>query len=181
MEQKNTELQLESLRDKMKSSVDPVIIDEIEQAIVANREEINRCENEIECLEDVEYELKKLKNEALISIAKHWYESLKQDFPQFGATLLDDNTTIRLQIPINGECIYTQINMSAYWNWQYKPQYKLISCDGIYNWDMYHLLKDIIAKPTPQERSPYGYGYGYVDLKTGYKEFSDLIRKLEKL
>ena len=151
---------------------------EIHKTIATKTSEIDDIQDEIEEMEDkisaLEYEisdLQTLTDEALIHITKIWCENLKQEFPQFGATILEDNTIIRLQIPVKGENIYALLELND-------RKYKLTSSDGSHNRDMYFLLKDIIPEPTPQQST---YGYGYVDFEKAYEVFSELIRKLEKL
>lgn len=179
LEQKLTEWQINYLREKIQSSEDPMaVLNEIHQAIATKNSEIYDIQDEIEEMEDkisaLEYEisdLQTLTDEALIPIAKKWCENLKQEFPQFGATILEDNTIIRLQIPVKGENIYALLELND-------RKYKLTSCDGSHNRDMYFLLKDIIPNPTPQKST---YGYGTVELSKAYDVFTDLIRKLESL
>lgn len=177
--QKLADWQINYLREKIQSSADPMaVLNEIHQAIATKNSEIYDIQDEIEEMEDkisaLEYEisdLQTLTDEALIHITKIWCENLKQEFPQFGATILEDNTIIRLQIPVKGENIYALLELN-------NRKYKLTSCDGNHNRDMYFLLKDIISEPTPQQST---YGYGYVDFEKAYEVFSELIRKLEKL
>ena len=179
LEQKLTEWQINYLREKIQSSADPMaVLNEIHQAIATKTSEIDDIQDKIEEMEDkisaLEYEisdLQTLTDEALIPIAKKWCENLKQEFPQFGATILEDNTIIRLQIPVKGENIYALLELND-------RKYKLTSCDGSHNRDMYFLLKDMTPEPTPQQST---YGYGYVDFEKAYEVFSELIRKLEKL
>lgn len=179
LEQKLAKWQINYLREKIQSSADPMaVLNEIHKTIATKTSEIDDIQDEIEKMEDkisaLEYEisdLQTLTDEALIHITKIWCENLKQEFPQFGATILEDNTIIRLQIPVKGENIYALLELN-------NRKYKLTSCDGNHNRDMYFLLKDIIPEPTPQQST---YGYGYVDFEKAYEVFSELIRKLEKL
>ena len=176
---KNT---LKHLRTQINSDADPMtVINEIYQTIAAKNSKIGELEDKIEkledkisALEDEIYDLNALTDEALKPLSKIWYENLKQEFPQFGATILDNNTTIRLQIPVKGETIYALIELEVH-NY---CRYKLTSCDGSHNRDMYFLLKDIIQNPTPQQST---YGYGDVELRKAYNVFTDLVRKLESL
>ncbi len=177
--QKLADWQINYLREKIQSSADPMaVLNEIHKTIATKTSEIDDIQDEIEEMEDkisaLEYEisdLQTLTDEALIHITKIWCENLKQEFPQFGATILEDNTIIRLQIPVKGENIYALLELN-------NRKYKLTSCDGSHNRDMYFLLKDITPEPTPQQST---YGYGYVDFEKAYEVFSELIRKLEKL
>ena len=179
LEQKLTERQINYLREKIKSSADPMaVLNEIHQAIATKNSEIYDIQDEIEEMEDkisaLEheiYDLNALTDEALIPLTKIWCENLKQEFPLFGATILEDNTIIRLQIPVKGENIYALLELN-------NRKYKLTSCDGSHNRDMYFLLKYIIPNPTPQQST---YGYGTVELSKAYNVFTDLIRKLESL
>ena len=180
---------LKYFRNQISSGTDPMtIINEILQTIAVKNSKIGEMEDKIEKLEDkIEkledkisafegeiYDLNALLDETLLPLAKTWYEKLKQDFPKFGATILEDNTTIRLRVPINGEHILAQIELSVLNH----CRYELTSCDGSHNRDMYFLLKDIIPNPTPQQST---YGYGTVELSKAYDVFTDLIRKLESL
>ena len=180
---------LKYFRNQISSGTDPMtIINEILQTIAVKNSKIGEMEDKIEKLEDkIEkledkisafegeiYDLNALLDETLLPLAKTWYEKLKQDFPKFGATILEDNTTIRLRVPINGEHILAQIELSV----QNHCRYELTSCDGSHNRDMYFLLKDIIPNPTPQQST---YGYGTVELSKAYNVFTDLITKLESL
>ena len=173
---------LKYFRTQISSGTDPMtIINEILQTIAVKNSKIGEMEDKIEKLEDKIsafegeiYDLNALLDETLLPLAKTWYEKLKQDFPKFGATILEDNTTIRLRVPINGEHILAQIELSV----QNHCRYELTSCDGSHNRDMYFLLKDIIPNPTPQQST---YGYGTVELSKAYDVFTDLIRKLESL
>ena len=180
---------LKYFRTQISSGTDPMtIINEILQTIAVKNGKIGEMEDKIEKLEDkIEkledkisafegeiYDLNALLDETLLPLAKTWYEKLKQDFPKFGATILEDNTTIRLRVPINGEHILAQIELSVLNH----CRYELTSCDGSHNRDMYFLLKDIIPNPTPQQST---YGYGTVELSRAYNVFTGLIRKLESL
>ena len=173
---------LKYFRTQITSGTDPMtIINEILQTIAVKNGKIGELEDKIEKLEDKIsafedeiYDLNALLDETLLPLTKIWCENLKQDFPKFGATILEDNTTIRLRVPINGEHILAQIELSVLNH----CRYELTSCDGSHNRDMYFLLKDIIPNPTPQQST---YGYGYVKLSKAYDVFTDLIRKLESL
>ena len=173
---------LKYFRTQISSGTDPMtIINEILQTIAVKNSKIGEMEDKIEKLEDKIsafeneiYDLNALLDETLLPLAKTWYEKLKQDFPKFGATILEDNTTIRLRVPINGEHILAQIELRVLNH----CRYELTSCDGSHNRDMYFLLKDIIPNPTPQKST---YGYGTVELSKAYNVFTDLIRKLESL
>lgn len=173
---------LKYFRTQISSGTDPMtIINEILQTIAVKNSKIGEMEDKIEKLEDKIsafedeiYDLNALTDEALIPLTKIWCENLKQDFPKFGATILEDNATIRLQIPVKGEIIDSLIELKVL-NY---CTYKLTSCDGSHNRDMYFLLKDIIPNPTPQQST---YGYGTVELSKAYNVFTDLIRKLESL
>ena len=173
---------LKYFRTQISSGTDPMtIINEILQTIAAKNSKIGEMEDKIEKLEDKIssfedeiYDLNALLDETLLPLTKIWCENLKQDFPKFGATILEDNTTIRLRVPINGEHILAQIELSVLNH----CRYELTSCDGSHNRDMYFLLKDIIPNPTPQQST---YGYGDVKLSKAYDVFTDLIRKLESL
>ena len=173
---------LKYFRTQISSGTDPMtIINEILQTIAVKNSKIGEMENKIEKLEDKIsafegeiYDLNALLDETLLPLTKIWCENLKQDFPKFGATILEDNTTIRLRVPINGEHILAQIELSVLNH----CRYELTSCDGSHNRDMYFLLKDIIPNPTPQKST---YGYGTVELSKAYNVFTDLIRKLESL
>ena len=146
----------------------------MEDKIEKLEDKIEKLEDKISAFEGEIYDLNALLDETLLPLAKTWYEKLKQDFPKFGATILEDNTTIRLRVPINGEHILAQIELSVLNH----CRYELTSCDGSHNRDMYFLLKDIIPNPTPQQST---YGYGTVELSKAYNVFTDLIRKLESL
>ena len=173
---------LKYFRTQISSGTDPMtIINEILQTIAVKNSKIGEMEDKIEKLEDKIsafedeiYDLNALLDETLLPLTKIWCENLKQDFPKFGATILEDNTTIRLRVPINGEHILAQIELSVLNH----CKYELTSCDGSHNRDMYFLLKDIIPNPTPQQST---YGYGIVKLSKAYDVFTDLIRKLESL
>ena len=173
---------LKYFRNQISSGTDPMtIINEILRTIAVKNSKIGEMEDKIEKLEDKIsafegeiYDLNALLDETLLPLAKTWYEKLKQDFPKFGATILEDNTTIRLRVPINGEHILAQIELSVLNH----CKYELTSCDGSHNRDMYFLLKDIIPNPTPQQST---YGYGTVELSKAYNVFTDLVRKLESL
>ena len=173
---------LKYFRTQISSGTDPMtIINEILQTIAVKNSKIGEMEDKIEKLEDKIsafedeiYDLNALLDETLLPLTKIWCENLKQDFPKFGATILEDNTTIRLRVPINGEHILAQIELSVLNH----CKYELTSCDGSHNRDMYFLLKDIIPNPTPQQST---YGYGTVELSKAYNVFTDLIRKLESL
>ena len=173
---------LKYFRTQISSGIDPMtIINEILQTIAVKNSKIGEMEDKIEMLEDKIsafegeiYDLNALLDETLLPLTKIWCENLKQDFPKFGATALEDNTTIRLRVPINGEHILAQIELSVLNH----CRYELTSCDGSHNRDMYFLLKDIIPDPTPQQST---YGYGTVELSKAYNVFTDLIRKLESL
>ncbi len=173
---------LKYFRTQISSGTDPMtIINEILQTIAVKNGKIGEMEDKIEKLEDKIsafegeiYDLNALLDETLLPLTKIWCENLKQDFPKFGATALDNNTTIRLRVPINGEHIFAQIELSVLNH----CKYELTSCDGSHNRDMYFLLKDIIPNPTPQKST---YGYGDVELSKAYDVFTDLIRKLESL
>ena len=180
---------LKYFRTQISSGTDPMtIINEILQTIAVKNSKVGetgdtveKLGGKIEKLEDKTsaaegeiYDLNALLDETLLPLAKTWYEKLKQDFPKFGATILEDNTTIRLRVPINGEHILAQIELSV----QNHCRYELTSCDGSHNRDMYFLLKDIIPNPTPQQST---YGYGTVELSKAYNVFTDLITKLESL
>ena len=173
---------LKYFRTQISSGADPMtIINEILQTIAVKNNKIGEMEDKIEKLEDKIsafedeiYDLNALLDETLLPLTKIWCENLKQDFPKFGATILEDNTTIRLRVPINGEHILAQIEIRVLNH----CRYELTSCDGSHNRDMYFLLKDIIPNPTPQQST---YGYGTVELSKAYNVFTDLIRKLESL
>ena len=173
---------LKYFRTQISSGTDPMtIINEILQTIAVKNSKIGEMEDKIEKLEDKIsafegeiYDLNALLDETLLPLTKIWCENLKQDFPKFGATILEDNTTIRLRVPINGEHILAQIELSVL----NLCRYELTSCDGSHNRDMYFLLKDIIPNPTPQQST---YGYGTVELSKAYNVFTDLIRKMESL
>ncbi len=173
---------LKYFRTQISSGTDPMtIINEILQTIAVKNSKIGEMEDKIEKLEDKIsafedeiYDLNALLDETLLPLTKIWCENLKQDFPKFGAAILEDNTTIRLRVPINGEHILAQIELSVLNH----CKYELTSCDGSHNRDMYFLLKDIIPNPTPQQST---YGYGTVKLSKAYDVFTDLIRKLESL
>ena len=141
---------LKYFRNQISSGTDPMtIINEILQTIAVKNGKIGEMEDKIEKLEDkIEkledkisafegeiYDLNALLDETLLPLAKTWYEKLKQDFPKFGATILEDNTTIRLRVPINGEHILAQIELSVLNH----CRYELTSCDGSHNRDMYFL------------------------------------------
>jgi len=173
---------LKYFRTQISSGTDPMtIINEILQTIAVKNSKIGEMEDKIEKLEDKIsafedeiYDLNALLDETLLPLTKIWRENLKQDFPKFGVTALDNNTTIRLRVPINGEHILAQIELSVLNH----CKYELTSCDGSHNRDMYFLLKDIIPNPTPQQST---YGYGTVELSKAYDVFTDLIKKLESL
>ena len=149
-------------------------IDDMQDMIDNMQDEIEKMEDKISDLVDEISDLRVLSDEVLIPIAKIWHQNIQQEFPQFGATILDNNTTIRLQIPVKGEFIYALIELNVH----NECKYKLTSCDDTHNRDMYFLLKDIIPEPTPQQST---YGYGFVYLEKAYEVFTDLIRKLESL
>ena len=173
---------LKYFRTQISSGTDPMtIINEILQTIAVKNSKIGEMEDKIEKLEDKIsafedeiYDLNALLDETLLPLTKIWCKNLKQDFSKFGATALDNNTTIRLRVPINGEHIFAQLELSVLNH----CKYELTSCDGSHNRDMYFLLKDIIPNPTPQQST---YGYGTVELSKAYDVFTDLIRKLESL